>query len=105
MLLELMVTALVWQASPSASPAVVATQSPPDAQAAAPVATISGRRVQADERVTCENRPRTGSVLRRSICRTERRRNADARAAKDYVGEVTSGSENQPFFPGGVTPP
>lgn len=48
------------------------------------------------EAVTCTNRAPTGSTLRRDICRTERRANAERRASQEYIADVTRGTVHEP---------
>jgi invasion protein IalB len=86
----------------AAAPPATAQQAP----APAPQAAASGRtpaqqaRLDAQRRhngaVSCENRAPTGSVMNRQMCRTERRVQADAARARNYVSEVTRGSVNEP---------
>jgi hypothetical protein len=100
MLLVTLVALALWQ-EPAAAVQAPATEMTA-AEALAPQAPLSAsdRRLAEQRRhegeVVCENRPRTGSVLRRPICRTERTVRADAAAARNYVGEVTRGSVHEP---------
>lgn len=57
------------------------------------------RRGRRAEGVACQNRARTGSVLRQNICTTSRRRESESRAAQDYMGSVTRGLVTQPAPP------
>lgn len=101
MLLVTLFAFALWQ-----EPAPAAVQTPatgaPAAEALAPQAPLAANEVRIAEQrrhegeVVCENRARTGSVLRRQVCRTERSVRADAAAARNYVGEVTRGSVHEP---------
>lgn len=83
------------------------TASPQAAEAAPAPATAAqprNSRRQGNDRMVCENRAPTGSVTRRNMCRTERRAQADARTAQDYLANVTRGTANEPMPLGGSGP-
>lgn len=88
--------------------AVLALQAPQDATAtsaqpapsAAPAPTT--RRARRNETVTCQERAPTGSTLRRTICSTERRAEADRDRAQRMATDAGSGLVNGEMFPGGT---
>lgn len=101
---------LLAQAAPSVQAAPgqpVANAAPAEVsattEAAPPPAPRRGTRVAAN--VTCENRAPTGSTLRRNICRTPGRAEAEARLARDHHAEMTRGSANEELPLGPLTTP
>lgn len=72
--------------------------------APAPAAQPRNSRRSGNDRLVCENRAPTGSVTRRNMCRSERRAQADARIAQEYLANVTRGTANEPMPLGGPGP-
>ncbi len=98
MLLTLFAAAIL-QAPPQASQP---TAEPATATAAQPAR--NNRRRQSTDGLVCEQRAPTGSVMRRNMCRSQRRAEADAQVAQQYVSEVTRGVAHQPMELGGGLP-
>ena len=94
MLLETLFALMLFQTPAAQTPPAPAAPeaAPAPAPGAAPPA--QGRRERAE--LGCENRPRTGSVMTRRICRTPRRAEAERTDARTYVGQITAGTANEP---------
>ncbi len=79
-----MIAALMLQAAAAQAPseqAAGASAPNPPAQ--------SGQNRTRGGTLVCRERPPTGSVLRRNVCRTERRTAAERRAVGEYLRDVT----------------
>lgn len=76
------------------TPTVAAVETSATGQVASPVVEeprpAERRRARVANNVICEDRAPTGSTLRRNICRTPNRAQAEARIAREYVSEVTN---------------
>ena len=83
------------QTAPQAGTAEVQAQPAPPA----PATRATSRRPS--ERPVCENRPRTGGVLRRQICVSSQQATAQHSVAKQYVEDVTSGIAHERLPLGG----
>lgn len=78
------------------APAAQATPAPTQAeQTATPQVDRSSRRNRSGDGQVCTERAPTGSVMRRTMCRTQRRADADRLIAREYVGQLTDGRVTQ----------
>lgn len=93
-MLVVLIASLALQASPqgSSAPGVSAPESE-TAQPAAPARNRQG------ETLVCRERAPTGSVLRRRVCRSERRTDADRQEAGEYLRDVAPNVPVDPTMP------
>lgn len=98
MFLALTMSLLLQTAPDQSTPAA-----PPVAEQVAEGNTTTTRRSRRarSEALVCDQRAPTGSVMRRSICRSQRRDQADRRIAREYLSEVTRGTVHEPMDLGG----
>lgn len=103
LILHLMFALAIQDAPQPATPADV-TQAQPGVQVSAEDtarAAAPRPRGRNGEALVCHERAPTGSVMRRTMCRSERRAAADRSVAQTYVAEVTAGRVNEPDPTGG----
>jgi len=82
-------------------------QNPPSAQAApaAQATTPASARPQRRAQPVCQNRARTGSVLRREVCISAQQAESQQSAAKQYIEEATAGMAHEELPLGGAYKP
>jgi hypothetical protein len=94
----MLVTLAAIVALQAAPPAASETQTAPTP----PVAAARATSRRPSERPICENRARTGGVLRREVCISSRQVATQQSAAKQYIEEATSGIASEELPLGGL---
>lgn len=101
MILALFAAIALQAAPPPAAPDAQNTRAAPTASVPSQGATRANRRSQP----VCENRPRTGSVLRRDICVSAQQAASQQSVAKQHIEEATAGIAHTELPLGGAYNP